>query len=295
MREATLTFGSNHHLIGTLLSPATVSDKPAIVFTNAGFVPRTGPNRLWIRLARLLGNHGFPSIRFDFSNIGDSGRPQDSDDAMSRAVSETRLAMDAVQQNTGASKFILLGLCSGTDACIDTAPRDPRVCGAVLLDPFSYSNIRARALVNWRKLKRHLAGGTALTKLLEMARRRLGTEDSSVEVVSSDIWDELRPLPPREVFAESLAHALQAERRILIVYTGFASETHNYRGQLKHVHPELRKFDRINVALLPHADHTYTNLFMQEQLATTLLQWLTDNFGAHTEQPNPAWDRKNND
>lgn len=280
MKETTLAFGTQRHLVGTLISPGTTSHKPAIVFTNAGFVPRTGPNRLTVRLARLLGRNGFPSIRFDFSGIGDSGRSGGTYDADAQAVSEIRMAMDAAQKETGPRRFVLFGLCSGTDPCIQTAALDSRVCGILLLDPFSYPNARARLTVSWRKLKGHMAKGTAFAKLLQIARRQVRATDTSGPTVNDDVWDDLRPKPPREEFAKSLANALQDDRRILIVYTSFASETHNYPGQLRHVHPELRALDGIDVALLPEADHTYSHLFMQEQLAATLLLWLTQNYGA---------------
>jgi hypothetical protein len=95
----------------------------------------------------------------------------------------------------------------------------------------------------------------------------------------------LRPQPPRAIFAESLLKALQANRKVLMIYTNFASETHNYPGQLRHIHPELRKSDGIEVALLPDTDHTYTHLFMQEQLAATLLSWLEQNYATTPSIP----------
>jgi pimeloyl-ACP methyl ester carboxylesterase len=286
VNEVTLAFGAQRHLVGTLLVPDSTGNKPAIVFTNAGFVPRTGPNRLTVRLARLFGRHGFPSIRFDFSNVGDSGRAHGSEDAGARAISEIRQAMDIVQQQVGIQRFILFGLCSGTDPCIATAGLDPRVCGTLLLDPFSYPNTRARLLITWRKLKSHLTGGTAVRKLVQIVRRKMRLTRSVSAAAADDIWDDLRPKPPRETFAKSLIQALRGDRRILIIYTDFASETHNYRGQLKHVHPELRKSDGIEAVLLPDADHTYTHLFMQEQLTSTLLPWLSQNFGTGVAHAN---------
>lgn len=149
----------------------------------------------------------------------------------------------------------------------------------MLLDPFSYPNTRARLTVKWRKLKGHLANGTAISKLLQIARRQVRTTDTSGPKINNDVWNDLRPKPDRGVFARSLVNALQDNRKALIVYTSFASELHNYPGQLQHVHPELRALDGIDVALLPEADHTYSRLFMQEQLAASLLPWLTQNFG----------------
>jgi hypothetical protein len=274
MKEVTLAFGPMNHLVGTLLTTKSTADLPTIVFVNAGFVSRVGPNRMTVRLARLLGEHGFPSIRFDFSGIGDSARIKSEKAGLDLAVTEIQMAMDITEQYMGSKRFILFGLCSGTDPCIKTASIDARVAGTILLDPFSYANIRARLLINCRKLKEHVANGTFFAKFRQITRRLKRPRESPSSPAGGDIWDQLRPKPTREEFAKSLVQALRKGRTMLIVYTSFASEHHNYPGQLKHVHRELRPFHKIDVALLPEADHTYPAIFMQEQLAVTLLQHL---------------------
>ena len=62
------------NLVGVCSRPASGIDtsKPCIIFINAGFLHRVGPNRMNTLLARALAAHGFCSMRMDLSGLGDS-------------------------------------------------------------------------------------------------------------------------------------------------------------------------------------------------------------------------------
>jgi pimeloyl-ACP methyl ester carboxylesterase len=289
MKETTICFGPQENLVGTLVTPDTVNGRPAIVFLNAGFTPRIGPNRLFVRLARFFGELGYPSLRFDFSGLGDSTRGSGA----GNEAAEVRLAMDELQKKTGCRSILLFGLCSGTDHCLSVGPTDPRVVGMLLLDPFTYPNWRSNLVVRWRRFRdrlhdevvgrwrrihQHLRQGTLMTKIRGRARGNANPEASDGRWVAEEqIWNELRPKPSREEFARRLAAVLEHNKRILVIYTNSVADEHNYQGQFGHVHPELRRFRSISSVLLAETDHTYSHLFMQEQLARTLRDWLERN------------------
>jgi pimeloyl-ACP methyl ester carboxylesterase len=280
MRELSLAFGPNHSLIGTIVDvdrPDGPHDpiKPAIVFMNAGFTPRIGPNRFFVRLARLFGRQGYPSIRFDFSGLGDSSRAGAGRWDKNQARAEISLAVDEIQRVTGCREVVLFGACSGTDPSLYAATVDQRVVGLMLLDPFSYVNFRAKVVSFLQRLRGHLTAGTFTSKLFDLAKRASpGAAPQSDQDERINIWTELRPKPPREEFAATLVQSLQRGCRALLIFTDRAARTHNYQGQLKQVHPELRPFPQIEDVILPNCDHTCTRLHMQDQLADVLLQWL---------------------
>ena len=139
MRERALLFGERKSLVGVVTEPAAPAppERPAVLFLNAGVLHRVGPNRIHVRLARELAHHGFVSLRFDFSGLGDSRPRADSTPFAQAAVAETRQGMDVLAASHGARTFLLVGMCSGADNALRAAGHDPRVAGASLIEPYS--------------------------------------------------------------------------------------------------------------------------------------------------------------
>jgi hypothetical protein len=115
-------------LYGLLSEPLVPGTLPAVVLFNAGFVHRTGPSRLHVRLARALAAAGRLVLRLDLPGVGDA--PNGDTPWLAAA----RQALDAVQARTGTSRFVVGGLCSAADLGWRLALADPRVGGLILLD-----------------------------------------------------------------------------------------------------------------------------------------------------------------
>ncbi len=147
--EQPVFFGRRHPLFGVLHAPAAGARRlPPIVLTSAGTVHRIGPHRLYVSLARRWAALGFPVLRVDLSGIGDSPA---SDDGVENVTYprdgflDLADAMDWLASHVGhdagapqAPTFILAGLCSGGDFAYQMALRDPRVAGAVILNPRTF-------------------------------------------------------------------------------------------------------------------------------------------------------------
>ena len=52
---------------------------------------------------------------------------------------EAREAMDSIQETRGIGRFVLMGLCSGAVTAFEAAGVDPRVAGAVLINPQGFN------------------------------------------------------------------------------------------------------------------------------------------------------------
>ena len=130
MTEEVVTFGCSQSLVGILTNPPlTTLGKlsPGIIILGAGLVHRVGPNRLSVKIARVLGQLGFINLRFDYSGIGDSSVRKDNLPYHKSVILETQEAMDLVHSAKGIQHFILLGICTGATNSFEVARRDPRV------------------------------------------------------------------------------------------------------------------------------------------------------------------------
>ena len=59
-------------LFGIVSEPLQPTDRPTVVFLNAGLIHHVGPARLWVTLGRELASVGIPTLRLDLSGLGES-------------------------------------------------------------------------------------------------------------------------------------------------------------------------------------------------------------------------------
>ena len=173
MLETTLTFGPDQGLIGTLTLPGTQARAtPApcgMVLFNAGVVPRIGPHRINVKIARELARHGIPTIRFDLHGMGDSLGADGRLNYKQQAVSDLQAAMDTLQRASDVSRFALLGFCSGALPSYWTAQNDDRVRHIILYDAFELQTRKSRLRYLAVRLRSHGFGPAAIALYLRRA------------------------------------------------------------------------------------------------------------------------------
>ena len=135
--EVAFLFASGKEkLVGVLHT----SDKPArvgLIIVVGGAQYRVGSHRQFVLLARDLATHGIAVMRFDYKGTGDSegelGRPEPCE----HLDADIRAAVDVLLDRLpDLEKIVLWGLCDGASAILLYAHHDPRVKGAVLLNPW---------------------------------------------------------------------------------------------------------------------------------------------------------------
>ncbi len=272
--ERLLRFGPHRSLVGTLTEPALLADTaPAAMLFNAGFINRTGPHRINVRLARRLGAGGFPTLRFDLAGLGDSGRP-DTQNVEGRAVEDLGRAVDALCDSSpgGARRVVPIGLCSGTDHCIAFALRDARVAGIVLVDPFAYPTLRT----HWNFLRERIcvsggaAAGVAALRRIARDLRPQASDESEVA--------QLRRRPSAREFGALLEQAVDRGIPILVIHSGSFRASYNYAAQFDDVHTRLRGHPLVETRYFAAANHTFTTLSMQERLFDAIENWFAARF-----------------
>jgi pimeloyl-ACP methyl ester carboxylesterase len=109
------------------------------VFLNAAGVRHIGPNRMWVRFARTLAAQGICSLRVDVRGVGDGGGEEFAGNTIGAYYDSIlwddvgRLADHA--RSLGATRLVLVGLCSGATAAFQVACRRDDVRGLVMLNP----------------------------------------------------------------------------------------------------------------------------------------------------------------
>lgn len=145
IRETLVSFqGPAGRLRGVLSEPFSGSAAPfCLLQMNAGAVRRTGPNRLWVEIARRWAARGVPSLRIDLEGLGDS----DGDELLLEAdgsfygAERTRGAaalLDQIQDAGIADRFVVSGLCSGAYYALHMALEDTRVAGIIALNLYAF-------------------------------------------------------------------------------------------------------------------------------------------------------------
>ena len=274
MNESVERFGSFGTLVGVSTHPDTPppSERPAVLFLNAGLLHHVGPNRLHVHLARLLAERGFTSLRFDLSGIGDSAVREDLLPRDRSVVSETREAMDHMQRVHGSERFVLFGICAGAEQAQRTGLEDERVAGTVLVDGLRYRTFG----FTWRHYVRRAIRPRSWSNLLHGRHpafaRRFGPNAERARPAAMDAPQLLSPFPPREEGERLLLELLGRTGPMLLVYT--RGSLFNHAGQARTMFPRLVSDPRVSVAYQPVADHLFMLLESQETVASDLTAWL---------------------
>jgi alpha-beta hydrolase superfamily lysophospholipase len=282
--EEPLTFGEGRGLFGILTRPPTVSidaaaARPAIVLLSAGTVHRIGPHRLYVTLARRWARLGFHVFRVDLSGIGDSRAADGCEENLcypKSGVADVQEAMAALETVVGVRRFVLAGLCSGGDLTFQTALRDPRVVGAVIINPRTFCVNDLELVETYKRARNQVEALGQPGQLARILRGEVDVEHLVGTLLANvrSIWERRRIAPPSGGLRADVPGCLRllAEGGVdtLLVASGRDPgveyvDRHFARGM--RALGGLRNFRRAD---FPGTDHTFTSLFAQELVSNTI-------------------------
>jgi dienelactone hydrolase len=243
LTETVCQFGEHRQLVGVMSEPTTDAPRIGFVLVNAGVVPKHGPFRMYVQLARRLAEAGIVTLRFDLGSIGDSQQRHANQPLKARTTLEIRAAVDHLTERYSLDGIAIGGLCSGAEDAFAYAEADPRIQCIVLIDPFSY---RTRGWT-WRNM------------LYRFARRSLRAVNVYEPIATSATAGPRARLVHYKYMERSessrILRALVARSaQVHFVYTG--RDAFNHRGQLKDMFPDLDFAGRVTVEHFPRMDHT---------------------------------------
>jgi pimeloyl-ACP methyl ester carboxylesterase len=282
LTEQALRFGDDNALSGVLTEASAPSAGVGVAILTAGVTHRVGPHRLHVSLARALSRRGFPTLRFDLSGVGESETASDQDSYEVRTDREVGAALDVLGARTRADRFVLGGLCSGSDNSLRAALREPRVVGVVLLEGYAFRSrgylldYYSRRLVRPETWRRLVHGRVSVRQALAgLAGIRLGRAEPADELDdAARFW---RMPPPARIVADLRALASRGTE-ILFVYTRDSPAEYNFRRIIR---PELHSEPlrgRVEVKTFRDTDHTFSPLALRSQLIELVTGWAERRF-----------------
>jgi len=287
MIEDAVVFGSGSALVGIVTPPLPESIRhrhTGVIFVNAGLVHRVGPNRLYVGLARELARRGCTCLRFDHAGIGDSPATLDERSFEQRFVDETRQAIDWLAAHRSCTRFVLVGLCSGTLIAFRTACADPRVSGLVLLTALLQDPSTVPADVVAEASDRRVARSYVTAKAGRQStwRRALTGRANYANALRTGVRLVARTARPRAVHPDvarvvaDLGDLLTRGVGILFLYGEPTTVLEYFRMTIEAEVPALARHGRLNVHILKHSDHTFSRARDQNRIAELVGTWIDE-------------------
>ena len=288
MKEDVFYFGKDQSLSGVITLPDAENrwkELPGVIILNSGLIHRIGPNRLSVKIARMLARMGFAALRFDFSGIGDSDVRRDYLPFSQSSILETREAMDFLNKQTGVETFVLAGICSGADAAFETAKADQRVVGIVPVDFYSVSSrgyqlamykLRMKSLRSWGKL---ITGKSELWERLKKSPDKAAAK--AFPGLLTHAAEQTSLLAPERIVAD-IEMIAGRDVKICLIYSAENAAYYNYRTLLEASLKPLLESGAIHLKYLDKSDHGFTLLYNQRILLETISDWTARLFAGKT-------------
>jgi pimeloyl-ACP methyl ester carboxylesterase len=275
--EAPYQFGPTQSLVGILTRPAegVPVQRTAVLLYNAGVIPRFGPHRLNVKMARALAQVGHVVLRFDLSGVGDSPHQGKDGDFRTQAVRDLKTAMDHVTANTGVQRFVLIGICSGAVNAYWTSQADERVVGILMMDGFWYLTPMAKWVRRWKRFRaspwsaipaaawRSFFGGGG-----KRARQKADSSMFTADAITAN--------PPKADFALAMRSLVNRRVSVFLVYSGSVIDYYSYDAQFRHAFADEPWVGQVRCELHPEIDHTVTSQASQRSLIDLVLRWMPE-------------------
>lgn len=132
--EAVVFRCAESDLVGVLTVPEAPKTVGIVTVVAGGPQYRVGVGRGLVELSRILGENGYPTLRFDYRGMGDSGGDFKNfcfiKEDIDAAVHQLRLCVPEIE------KVVLWGGCNAASAIMMFAHEIPGVSGMIINNPF---------------------------------------------------------------------------------------------------------------------------------------------------------------
>lgn len=260
--QTIVRFGPGGKLIGILSGAGLPADAPILVLPNAGLVPRAGPFRLHVELAKRLAARGVRTFRFDLPGVGESPREAGLD-----YREATLAALEQLHANLHGARFAVGGVCSAADLGWIAALSNEKVVGVMMLDGMCYGGPwfhLARAAAALRRGPRHWFA--VVRRLLLRKRTDRGDRPPM----------DLRNWPPLEEARAQMAALLARGVRLLCIYSGGIGDYFLDARQFGWTFGAAARDPHVSLHHWRDCDHTYFARVHRERLLRTVVNWLVE-------------------
>lgn len=277
--EETLVLGDSMHLVATTTTPAVPTSSaggaPPVIalLTNSGVIPRSGPNRMNVHLARHFASLGIPSVRFDLSGLGDSSRPATPKPMMEQWIADCRAVMDHAERQHGCARFLMIGFCSGAEVAHLLGLQDERLRAALLWDMYAYPTTGSKLRYLWLRLSKLGINGV-LGKVRQRVSRALGLSPALVS--RKETTPQAIPSQPPD--KADLVQRLQTlvDQGVNLHFSFAEGNPHwfNHEGQFWSMFKGAPFLQHVSFRFLREADHLLTEDRAQAAFLSMTDDWL---------------------
>jgi exosortase A-associated hydrolase 1 len=277
--EQAITFDCRgDRLLGILHRPRLPASRGVVIVTG-GPQYRNGSHRQFLLLSRDLAEAGVAVLRFDYRGMGDSDGAYAGFEGVDADISA---AIDALcAEVDGLDEVTLWGLCDGASAISFYAPRDPRVRGVVLVNPW----VRSDASLARAQIEAYYPG--RLTSADFWARLLTGKVNvwrSGLEFLAKRREAEAQTAAPEDgALPARVARALRAfEGRVLLILSGNDLTAEEFKGAVLDSGDMAawRQRPEVTVRTMEGANHTYSSRDWRRTLHRWTIEDLQEEDGA---------------
>lgn len=307
MNEQVIQFGPAQSLVGIVTQPSTPPEQPlpAIVLLNAGLMHRVGPNRLYIQIARTFAKQGHTVLRFDFSGLGDSRPRADHMPYHQSAPAEVRDAIDWLEQQYGTQQVVLIGHCAGAIFSLLVARNDPRVVGAVMINPeggdAQWTEIDRIKKTSQNNARAYAQKATSRERWMKLLTGKADYRSIARMVLKDIIWYRVveKTFRIRQYF-QANSRAVRAEQHnqveqyltpvikrgapLLLLHSEGSTGLSHIRATFGAELDRLLAAGKIQLTIIPQSDHLFTLVARQQQVCATLTDWMREHISSKSRQ-----------
>jgi alpha-beta hydrolase superfamily lysophospholipase len=298
-RETPLLFGEGARLFGVLTEPEAPvpPNRPVVCFLNVGANHHVGPHRMNVDLARELASLGYRTFRFDAAGLGDSRvAPGVRENRIytKDSIADVKSAMTLLGDMREATRFVLVGLCSGAYLAFHTALEDTRVVGQVLVSPYAFewkegdpvaptmrkpfrsTRFYTRALLDRRVWMRALQGDVELRGIAGALLERFQTQiDAALPSLTAHLQGTRRPKNDVERAFGTMCDRGVESLMVLSFDDGGVDMVAGYLGSDAR---KMRGRKNFSFKIVEGADHTFKTIASQSTLRELLTSYATTRF-----------------
>lgn len=274
--ENPVIFGKERSLIGFVTrpnGPNIPASHLAVVILNTGVIHRVGHHRMYVTFSRAIADAGLPVLRFDFSGVGDSERRIDGLPPLEANLADIKEALDWFEVSVHVKRFVIIGMCAGSDHAVIYAANDPRVVGLVLMEPAIPPTRRfireylADRLLNMRSWMSVVFGSSYIRRLL--FERVLSVVVPGWEPRGSTLTHPKIRAELEQIYGKAAARGVK-----FLVFLAESGRYATYGEQLRDAFPNAAFDGNLQSELFYDCDHIFTSEANRRKLLKLLLPWL---------------------
>lgn len=293
VRETAMFVDDDRILFGIVTEPAErqAEVRDVVVLLNSGTIHHIGPSRLYVAISRRCAAKGMAVVRIDVSGVGDSAVRQGAAwnaPYSDSASADVRQAVEFARRRYPSAKLHLIGLCSGAYHGLKAAVGGVSLHSVVMVNPLTffwkpgmsleYADFQITSETS--RLSRSAASLSAWWKLL---RGRVNVRNAMTvfwkrfNVLAKHAVRDAARLLGIDLHEDLAAELLRvAKHRIDMFFVFSASDPGHtmLREQGGRVVGKLARKDKLRIAIVQGADHTFTAHWNRDQLIALLMAHL---------------------